>query len=88
MRELSEEYELFRKNVFKEITRRTAQKIRDAHQRGDDLRKCIEFRDQQREDGADLMQAITITNGVFPEVDLQQELTEILEHVLATQGRG
>jgi hypothetical protein len=72
-------YEVFHQAIFKEITRRTAQKIRDAHQRGDDLRKAVEFQQRELNDGADLRQAIQTSMEVFPDLDFQEELTEIME---------
>ena len=75
----------FEQDVFKEITRRTAAKITAAHQRGDDLRKYVEFVAKEMSDGANLGQAITTGTQVFPDLDFQKEITEILEHVQATQ---
>jgi hypothetical protein len=72
-------YERLHQAIFKEITRRTAQKIREAHQRGDDLRKAVEFQQRELNDGADIEQAITTSMEVFPDLDFQQELTEIME---------
>ena len=72
-------YEVFHQAIFKEITRRTAQKIRDAHQRGDDLRKAVEFQQRELNDGAELRQAIQTSMEVFPDLDFQEELTEIME---------
>jgi len=69
----------FHKAIFKEITRRTAAKIMAAHQRGDDLRKAIEFQAKELRDGAELMQAIKTCGHVFPDLDFQQELTEVME---------
>jgi hypothetical protein len=71
----------FQQEIFKEITRRTAAKIMAAHQRGDDLRKAVEFQQKEIRDGADLMQAITTTSEVFPDLELQEELTVIMEAV-------
>lgn len=69
--------------VRKEITRRVAQKIRDAHQRGDELMQCIDFRESEIRNGADPEQAIKTTFAMYPDLDFQTELTEILEAALA-----
>lgn len=74
----TERVEDFKQRVFSEITRRTAERIRAAHQRGDDLRKAVEFTEKEVNDGAALRQAIQSTWEIFPDMELQQELAEIL----------
>jgi hypothetical protein len=66
-------------DLIKEITKRCAAKIMAAHQRADTLIEIVRFKAKEVLDGCSDNAAIVKSFAMWPDADLQEELTECME---------